>query len=360
MRHAIPLVLALTAAASLTIMNARTHAAIGQDPELGLVRWTRDFDAALNQSKHSGKPLLVLFDEIPGCATCRGFGAQVLSYPLLVDAIESEFVPLAIHNNVGGADAAVLARYGEPAWNNPVIRFLDARGNDLIPRRDGLYSEHEIAQRLVAALEAAKRPVPEYLSLAFEESHLATRETATFAMSCYWEGEARLGALDGVVSTRAVSKGGQEAVEVVFDDQALPYGALLEHAASAQCATTVFARDENQLAAARKQVGARAVRDDRPAHDASSDDQKYYLNHSPLRFVPLTPMQATRVNAALHEHGDALRWLSPRQRELATAIDQALRHDAGALAGLMRPDDIDALASYEVTLRSRLAPRAHG
>ena len=94
MRHAIPFVLALTAAASLTIMNARTHAAIGQDPELGLVRWTRDFDAALNQSKHSGKPLLVLFDEIPGCATCRGFGAQVLSYPLLVDAIESEFVPL--------------------------------------------------------------------------------------------------------------------------------------------------------------------------------------------------------------------------------------------------------------------------
>ena len=34
--------------------------------EVGNVNWGRDFDAALKMSAKSGKPVLVLFQEVPG------------------------------------------------------------------------------------------------------------------------------------------------------------------------------------------------------------------------------------------------------------------------------------------------------
>ncbi len=38
----------------------------GNPVEVGDVRWGRDFDAALGKSAASGKPVLVLFQEVPG------------------------------------------------------------------------------------------------------------------------------------------------------------------------------------------------------------------------------------------------------------------------------------------------------
>jgi len=66
----------------------------------------------------------------------------------------------------------------------------------------GVWTVGPMAARMTAALKAAKRPVPSYLSaIAIDNSKL---ETATFAMHCYWTGEARLGSIDGVMSTSAV------------------------------------------------------------------------------------------------------------------------------------------------------------
>ena len=33
-----------------------------------------------------------------------------------------------------------LKKYREPSWNFPVVRFLDEKGHDLIPRKDKVYS----------------------------------------------------------------------------------------------------------------------------------------------------------------------------------------------------------------------------
>lgn len=49
--------------------------------EVGDVRWGRDFDAALKESATEGKPVLVLFQEIPGCSGVRQFGREVLTNP---------------------------------------------------------------------------------------------------------------------------------------------------------------------------------------------------------------------------------------------------------------------------------------
>ena len=41
-------------------------AATANPVELGLVEWRRGFDAAAAEARAAGRPLLVLFDEVPG------------------------------------------------------------------------------------------------------------------------------------------------------------------------------------------------------------------------------------------------------------------------------------------------------
>ena len=88
-----------------------------QSEELGKVSWYRNYEEAVALAKKEDKSVLILFQEVPGCMTCRNYGQNVLSHPLMVDAIEHLFVPLAIYNNKKGKDDKVLKQFGEPAWN---------------------------------------------------------------------------------------------------------------------------------------------------------------------------------------------------------------------------------------------------
>ncbi|CAN5394620.1 hypothetical protein BH09PLA1_BH09PLA1_04350 [soil metagenome] len=260
-------------------------------PELGQVHWQRDFDAALAQAKKENKPVFLLFQEIPGCATCTGFGKDVLGNSLLVAAIEHSAVPVVVRNNVAGKEAEILNRYSEPAWNNPVVRFLGADGKDLIPRDDGVYDAFGIASRFIEALQAAKLPVPGYLQIAHDESY-PKRETAVFTMHCFWEGEAALGALPGVVATRAAFANGAEVVEVSYVPTGTTKQALSAAAEKSDC----------------HPVAAASVREAPPA------DQQHALRGTPYEKLDLTPMQRTKVHSALTLGQDPMHWLTPAQR----------------------------------------------
>ena len=75
---------------------------------------------------------------------------------MVVPAIENLLVPVLILTSTGTKhDAAMLKEFNEPAWNNPVCRFLDAERKDLIPRKDGVYKPAEIAKRMLEALDKA-------------------------------------------------------------------------------------------------------------------------------------------------------------------------------------------------------------
>ena len=155
--------LLLLAALALTFPGPpRPGIALSEKPqavEVGIVEWGRDFDGALEKSRGSGTPVLVLFQEVPGCAGCRKFGREVLSHPGLAAAIESEFIPVLVYNNRPGKDREILERYGEPSWSYQVIRFLDGEGSDIIPRRDRVWTLQGVARRMISALEAAGRSV---------------------------------------------------------------------------------------------------------------------------------------------------------------------------------------------------------
>jgi hypothetical protein len=99
-----------------------------------------------------------------------------------VEAAEELFVPVAVRNNVPGYEAEILARYDEPTWNNPVVRFIDAKGRDILPRKDRVWKTGPVLARMTSALDAAKHDVPIWLRTVAAETSSHEVETALFAM----------------------------------------------------------------------------------------------------------------------------------------------------------------------------------
>ena len=267
----------------------------------------------------------------------------------MVEAIEDLFVPVLIYNNKS-SDSAILKQFKEPSWNNPVTRFLNSSGTDVIPRKDGVWNLQPMAARMVSALKASNQKVPEYLSgLAIDRSKL---KLATFAMHCYWVGEARLGSIKGVSNTVSGWAGGLEVVQVTYDPSIVEYSKLLQTAASFKCASKVFAHSKSQLDTASKLVGSNAVMIPKGTRRAKLSDQKYHLrNTRGLRHLAMTEHQSTKVNGSLR--GNYQAYLSPRQ---ITQLRQINNHLAASksLDGLIFPDQDSTLGTYQAKLNKQL------
>ncbi len=287
-------------------------AAPKQSVEVGLVQWGRDLEAAQKQSAESGKPILVLFQEVPGCAGCQKFGREVLSQPLIVDAIQNEFIPVLVYNNRStGQDAALLKRFKEPAWNYQVLRFLNSDAKDVIPRKDQVWTTDAVSRRLVDALEKTKRPVPKYLQSLVVSSSPTGQQLAAFAMHCFWTGEYELGKIEGVTETEAGWFDGREVTLVRYDPSMLTLDSLAKQAAQVRCA-------EKMYTPSGKGIGRLAAgKLDKSYRSASASDQKRQLSRWPsLSTVPaINSTQLTKLNALLPKNREtALEWLSPSQR----------------------------------------------
>lgn len=281
--------------------------------EAGKAEWGRDLDAALASSKATGRPVFALFQEIPGCAGCKQFGREVMSDPLLVEAIESEFTPLLIHNNKPGVDAQVLQRFGEPAWNFQVVRFLDADGKDIIPRKDQVWDTGGIAERMIATLTKAKRPVPAYLRLLAAEQSPRLKQ-AVFSMYCFWTGEMALGQINGVITTEAGFMGGREVTLVRYDPAEITLPELIAAAEKVRCADAVHvpAADLDEAKAARLTVGTVSGYRTAPAAE-----QKKQISGTAAEKLNLTGAQAAKVNAWIRtDMAKALSFLTPPQRAM--------------------------------------------
>lgn len=81
----------------------------------------------------------------------------------MVEAIEELFIPVLVYNNKE-QDADILKSFDEPSWNNPVVRFLNQDGKDIIARKDRVWETAALAARMVSALETASRDVPDFLN----------------------------------------------------------------------------------------------------------------------------------------------------------------------------------------------------
>lgn len=274
---------------------------------------------------------------------------------MIVAAAASEFVPVAVFNNVKGKDAEILKKFDEPAWNNPVMRFLGADEKDIIPRKDEIVHGGVVLARMAETLEKAKRPVPAYLKLAVAEFAPKKTETAVFAMHCYWVGEAKLGALDGVVSTRIGELAKAEVVEVTFDPAVIEYKKLVEKAKELDCTHTVFARTDAQAKTAKEVVAEKkVVRNDKEI-DATTQQQYHLAQHPRYHYLPLTMAQATKVNAALANNKSPDEFLSPLQLATYARFTKTTDAEAQRLFKLTPDRSPVGVIAYWKTLDETLA-----
>ncbi len=325
MLRTLPILLVVALASSALWAEAEAQAADAKHVEYGRVDWLRNYDQAVAQAKESGKPILILFDEVPGCGNCKRYGMGPLSNPLIVDAAQECFVPLAIRNNSkGDHDAKILKQFKMRSWDNPQVRIVDVEGKDVVPYKRNDWTHEGLILRMVAALTKTKQPVPGYLKLVAEEIESASRhQKACFAMGCYWSGDRVFGAVDGVYATTIGWLGGHEVVEMEFDPKKVTFDDLLALSKkSFRGGFVVYARTDEQEAAAKK-AGAKVKRSDKPV-DTSRTVQKNSLSHrGRLALVPMTEAQAVKVNAALARRKDVTDYLSPTQIRLSTAIHES-------------------------------------
>ena len=282
--------------------------------EVGDVNWSRDYAGALEDSKINGKPLFILFQEVPGCLGCRNFGQNVLTHTLLVEAIEDEFIPVLVFNNkMTGMDGQMLKYFDEPSWNFQVIRFIDANQKDVIPRRDRVWDIGGVALQMIKALEAVDRPVPRYLKAVALEHDTSNLKMAAFAMACFWTGENKLGKIDGVIQTEAGWFDGREVTLVTYHTRRIDLAKLVGHAQKEECAQSVYVETKSEdleISFPMKQFDSTQYR------IASEGDQKKQIQRwrHDHKNLYLSPMQMTKLNALMIKNrSEALSWLSPRQ-----------------------------------------------
>lgn len=271
------------------VMFAQMTNKYDQPEELGNISWHRDYDQAITESSSTGKPILILFQEVPGCATCRNYGQNVLTHPLLVELIQEEFVPLAIFNNKGGADAKILAQFGEPSWNNPVVRLINSKEKELANRVAGNYSIEGLLEAMTMALRVEGREVPAYANLLKVEFASQLAEDY-YTMHCFWSGEAAFGSQQGVVSTEPAWMSGKEVVKIVYDPNAVSSETLQEIATDKQYKPVEYHKSYNV-----------------------DGDPQYYLKQTEYKYLPLSQAQKAKINSALGKGHDPLQYLSPQQ-----------------------------------------------
>ncbi len=273
--------------------------------ELGKVEWIRNYDEAIKVSQAENKPIFLLFQEVPGCANCTKYGQDILSHPLMVEAIETEFVPLAIFNNVKGHDREVLVQFSEPTWNNPVVRIINGRGKDLAPRVGDFRSKATLINNMITVLNEQQQNVPVYLSL-LQEEWTAEEEGSDeifLSMYCFWTGEKEIAQIEGVLATEAGYMHGREVVKVTYNQDITKPEKISKQAAEVNCADAVYTDQKIKTNISSKKTGK--YKKDR--------QDKYYLRHTDYQFIAMTELQKSKVNSAIGHRMDPSRYLSPRQ-----------------------------------------------
>lgn len=288
--------------------------------ELGKVAWLRDYDKAIQISKEKNKPILILFQEVPGCLNCQRFGREVMSNPLVVDIIEHQFVPLCIFNNKSGKDANTLTRFNEPSWNNPVVRIVDNKGKD-ITKRMGSFHPKEIINGISNALKASNQDIPVYFDLLQQqvEAKYGKTEKATFPMYCFWSGELKLGQVEGVVNTTPGFMNGREVVEVTFDANKTSYEKLVKSAKNLKAVDGAFVKNDNQEKVAKELFGTSK----NTSNFRVDREPKYYMSHTAYKHVPMLSTQRIKVNKALYNKENPQKYLSPSQIEIYEKIKKS-------------------------------------
>eukprot|EP00816_Leptocylindrus_hargravesii_P011769 CAMPEP_0196816070 /NCGR_PEP_ID=MMETSP1362-20130617/53397_1 /TAXON_ID=163516 /ORGANISM="Leptocylindrus danicus, Strain CCMP1856" /LENGTH=359 /DNA_ID=CAMNT_0042193273 /DNA_START=109 /DNA_END=1185 /DNA_ORIENTATION=+ len=294
------------------------------------------------------RPILLVVQQTTGPRFAREFGANVLSHPLVIEAAEDLFVPVAlIRGRRSGSDDAdsvakvngtkTLSDFDDLTYNAPLVRILNSVGEDLVPPIvDSRCTIGNITSAMTQALESHNKdmeyPYPRYLKhvMISERAHeLNAVSQIFFGTSCFWVGEAELGAGHGVLATQNAWLGGREIVIVSYDNKITSYQELVRFAIAKDVVEIIYYCSDTEKNVATRQVELKMATCEVARLTGSvggsvqlEHDTKNFIARTVFRYVPLTKYQSSRINSALfhHKEEEGVALLSPRQSAIFRSI----------------------------------------
>lgn len=255
----------------------------------------------------SGKPIMCI-KTAPNHDALH-IGRAVFEHPLIVECLESLFVTIHEQDN--------------ELYNDfPVVEFVDEGNYDLVePIPYTQLNFYTMVHAMQEALLSSGHSIPKYLDLL---SNVGAPSRSLLVGSqdiCALEVE--LSSLHGMLSTRIGRHDAHHLVlQVQYDPKQLKFCEILRKAMPFQSLCLYGLTNDERMAARveasrfHKEIDFRDASP--PIEDkivVSNGYSKLALRQTPMRFVPLTQLQATLVNRLIHNNqfNEAMRWLSPKQ-----------------------------------------------
>jgi hypothetical protein len=309
--------------------------------ELGCMQFHfSSFPKALNHSRTTRQPVLIVQAEIPGDTDA---GSEIFSHPLIVEAADSLFTTYFNKDENYSCSASRSASLKSHRTRVGFIYF-DGSGNEISVKSlsADMLTRAGIAEAMIATLEACHQPeamiatlgachqpVPKYLRLLYDEERGRIKPGPNgLPVPCYHRavvgmddsalGEVEFAGLEGVISTRVGFVNRQKVVEVIYDWGRLSFGSIICYALRRKVGDIIYYQTNDERIAALVEIG-RVKESSKVAEFLGTiqldNDPKPALRRSLLRFVPLTDLQATHANrlAHLNQFDKAMHLLSPRQ-----------------------------------------------
>jgi hypothetical protein len=210
------------------------------------------------------------------------------------------------------------------------VGFFNELGNEIVQSLSAdMLTRAGMAEAMIATLEACQQPVPTYLKLLYDEERGRIKSgpvglpvpcyyRAVFGMDDSTWGEVEFADLEGVISTRAGFLTRQKVVEVIYDSSRLCFASVVFYALKRKIGDIIYYQTNDERIAALMEI--EHVKERLKVTEFLGTiqldyDPKPALRRSPLRYVPLTELQATRANRLVHlgRFDKAMHLLSPRQ-----------------------------------------------
>jgi len=139
-------------------------------------------------------------------------------------------------------------------------------------------------------------------------------ESATFSMYCYWTGEATLGRVDGVLSSRIGHWGGKEIVQVDYDPQVTGVAELTEALKLQRSFYSVIVGAEVEREQAARQLEPREIAVHRGEPHFIEPKHSLRTRHPELLKLDLSESQAIALNSWSYFGGEMPDVLAPEQK----------------------------------------------
>ena len=273
---------------------------------------------------------------------------SVLHNPLLIEAAESLFLPIACigDDNLTLPMTEMLARRSnfisiqEPLKNGPCIRIMTnsisrSRPAGTVSVKREL-SVSSVALSMAEALRYLGRPVPTYLQLLSKQNIQRTmihdriyssKRNLYFSLNDFELGEAFFAGFDGVISIKSGRINGIKTIRISYDSTRISFSHLVYEAIHNKMAHRIYyATTDERVAIFTKSSDACVhFQTCKLLNFVEDCDSKHALRKTVLRFVPLSSIQSSLVNKLIFEDhfNEAMHLLSPRQGLILRTILQS-------------------------------------